>query len=67
MQTDNIAEKIIQQNEIQQNELRQNDIQQYLEQISETEGEMIEIAKTTLGSSFNIYRSLGFIAWKNKK
>jgi len=62
METDNIAEKIIQQNEV-----RQNDIRQYLEQISETEREMIEIAKTTLGSSFNIYRSLGFIAWKNKK
>jgi len=62
MKTDNIAEKIIQQTDIQQ-----NDIQQYLEQISETERKIIEIAKTTLGNSFNIYRSLGFIEWKNKK
>ena len=62
MQTDNIAEKIIRQNGIQQ-----NDIQQYLEQISETERKIIENAKTTLGNSFNIYRSLGFIEWKNKK
>jgi hypothetical protein len=36
----------------------------YLEQLSEIEKKTIDVAKTILGSSFNINRSLGFIDWK---
>lgn len=42
------------------------EINKYLEQTSEIERKIIKIAEDTLGSSFNINRSLGFIEWKNK-
>ena len=40
------------------------DIQEYLEKLSKTEKEVIEIAKEVLGSSFNIKKSIGFEEWK---
>jgi hypothetical protein len=39
-------------------------IDKYIEQLSDTEKNMIKIAEQTLGSSFNISRSLGYIKWK---
>ena len=43
------------------------EISKYIEELSEIERKMINIAEEILGSSFNISRSLGFIEWKNKK
>lgn len=40
------------------------DTQEYLEQLSEIERKIIETAKEVLGSSFNIYKSIGFETWK---
>lgn len=40
------------------------DTQEYLEQLSEIERKIIETAKEVLGSSFNIYKSIGFKTWK---
>jgi len=42
------------------------EISKYIEELSEIERKMINIAEEILGSSFNISRSLGFIEWKNK-
>ena len=42
------------------------DIQEYLEKLSKTEKEVIEIAIEVLGSSFNIKKSIGFEEWKKK-
>ena len=36
----------------------------YLEEMTEREKKVIEIAKETLGSSFNIEKSIGYQEWK---
>ena len=41
-------------------------IQEYLSQLSEIEQKACKIAFQHLGSSFNILKSNGFIAWKKK-
>mgnify|MGYP007047358047 CR=1 FL=1 len=45
-------------------EIEETYLIKYLEQLSEIEKKTIDVAKTILGSSFNINRSLGFIDWK---
>jgi len=42
-------------------------IKEYLDQLSEREREMLNTAKEMLGSSFNIYKSIGFLEWKINK
>ena len=41
--------------------------QQYLTQLTEKEKKAYEIAKDHLGSSFNLYKSIGFQKWLKKK
>ena len=45
----------------------QEQIDEYVAQLSEIEMIAYEIAKKNLGSSFNIVKSIGFLAWINKK
>lgn len=45
----------------------QREIYAYLSEIGELERKAYEIAVNHLGPSFNIYRSIGFIAWKKTK
>lgn len=42
-------------------------MKKYLETLSETELKAYEIAKDHLGMSFQLEKSLGFIAWLNKE
>jgi hypothetical protein len=46
---------------------KQKEIYNYLNEMSEDEKKTYEIAINHLGSSFNIYRSNGFISWKKIK
>ena len=41
-------------------------ILQYLETMNKKEKVAYEIAKSHLGTSFNIVKSIGYIGWKNK-
>jgi hypothetical protein len=45
---------------------QQKEIFKYLSEMSVHEKKCYEIAVSHLGSSFNIYRSNGFISWKKK-
>jgi hypothetical protein len=45
---------------------QQKEIFKYLTQMTDHEKKAYEIAVNHLGSSFNIYRSNGFISWKKK-
>ena len=40
--------------------------QQYLKHLTEKEKKAYEIAKDHLGSSFNLYKSIGFQKWLKK-
>ena len=42
------------------------DIKTYIEQLTEQETLVLEIAKSHLESSFDIVRSIGFIEWFSK-
>mgnify|MGYP001356282446 CR=1 FL=1 len=46
----------------------QQEIEQYIASLNELEKTAYEIAKTDLGSSFDIEKSIGFLKWikKNK-
>lgn len=47
---------------------KQTDIQDYLDHMNEREKKAYLIALNHLGTSFNIYKSIGFKEWlKNKK
>jgi hypothetical protein len=48
-------------------EEQQKEIFNYLNQMSDHEKKAYEIAINHLGSSFNIYRSNGFIKWKKNR
>lgn len=41
----------------------EDDVTAYIEQLSEQEQIVFEIAKEHLGTSFDIVRSIGFIEW----
>jgi hypothetical protein len=49
------------------NEETQKEIFDYLKEMNDHEKKAYEIAINHLGSSFNIYRSNGFISWKKNK
>jgi len=42
-------------------------INEYIEQLSEQEQIVLEIAKEHLESSFDIKKSIGFMEWENKR
>jgi len=42
-------------------------VEEYIKQLSDHEKKAYEIAMNHLGTSFNIYRSNGFIEWKKTK
>lgn len=42
-------------------------IQKYVEQMTEQERLVLEIAKEHLGSSFDIEKSIGFVKWLSKQ
>ena len=46
--------------------MRINDIKNYIDQLTEQERIVFEIAKQHLESSFDIVRSIGFIEWFNE-
>jgi hypothetical protein len=46
---------------------QQKEIYQYLSEMDDHEKKAYEIAVHHLGTSFNIYRSNGFISWKKSK
>lgn len=48
-------------------EEQQQEIFQYLSEMTDTEKIAYEIALNHLGTSFNVYRSNGFIHWKKSK
>lgn len=48
-------------------EEQQKEIYQYLNEMTEHERVAYEIAFNHLGTSFNVYRSNGFIHWKKSK
>jgi hypothetical protein len=48
-------------------EEEQKEMFQYLSEMSEHEKKAYEIAWNHLGTSFNVYRSNGFIEWKKNK
>ena len=48
-------------------EEQQKEIFQYLNELSNDERFAYEIALNHLGTSFNVYRSNGFIEWKKNK
>jgi len=42
-------------------------IDEYIQQLTEQERLVLEIAKNHLESSFDIIKSIGFMEWKNKR
>jgi hypothetical protein len=48
-------------------EEQQQEIFQYLSEMNDSEKIAYEIALNHLGTSFNVYRSNGFIHWKKSK
>ena len=48
-------------------EEQQKEIYQYLTEMTDQEKKAYEIALSHLGTSFNVYRSNGFIDWKKSK
>jgi len=47
---------------------KENSLQEYLDSLSEKEKKAYEIARSHLGSSFHLAKSIGYLTWvKNKK
>ena len=44
-----------------------NKVEQYIAQLDDMQRKAMEIAKSHLGTSFNIKRSNGFIEWQKKQ
>ena len=42
-------------------------LEQYLDQLTEKERQAYEIAKSHLGTSFQLEKSVGFLQWKKKQ
>lgn len=42
-------------------------LEQYVNQLSEKERQAYEIAKSHLGTSFQLEKSVGFLQWKKKQ
>ena len=47
--------------------LKVDKVQQYIAQLDDVQRKAMEIAKSHLGTSFNIRRSNGFIEWMKKQ
>tara|TARA_Y100000389_G_C17370826_1_gene468934 strand:+ start:806 stop:952 length:147 start_codon:yes stop_codon:yes gene_type:complete len=45
----------------------EHELDEYLKILNDKEKKALEIAKKQLGSSFDIYKSIGFIKWKELK
>lgn len=45
----------------------QQEISNYISSLTEQEKQTLEIAKSHLGTSFNIMKSIGFLNWKAKQ
>jgi len=45
----------------------QPEISNYISSLTEQEKQTLEIAKSHLGTSFNIMKSIGFLNWKAKQ
>ena len=45
----------------------QTEVTNYINSLSKHETQTLEIAKSHLGSSFSIRKSIGFIEWKSKQ
>ena len=43
------------------------EIEMYIQSLDEMEAKTFEIARSHLGTSFNIKKSIGFIQWKKKQ
>jgi len=43
------------------------EISKYIKSLTEQEAQTLEIAKSHLGTSFNIKKSIGFLEWKSKQ
>lgn len=43
------------------------EISNYIKSLTKQEGQTLEIAKSHLGTSFNINKSIGFLEWKSKQ
>ena len=43
------------------------EISNYIKSLTEQEAQTLEIAKSHLGTSFNIKKSIGFLEWKSKQ
>lgn len=45
----------------------QQEISNYINSLTDQEKQTLEIAKSHLGTSFNIMKSIGFLSWKSKQ
>jgi len=45
----------------------QDEVSRYITSLTEQEQKTLDIAKSHLGTSFNIKRSIGFLEWKAKQ
>jgi hypothetical protein len=45
----------------------QDEVSKYIMSLTEQEQQTLDIAKSHLGTSFNIKRSIGFLEWKAKQ
>jgi hypothetical protein len=47
--------------------MNENNAEEYLKTLNEKEKKAIDIARDCLNSSFNLYKSLGFLKWLEEK
>jgi hypothetical protein len=51
-------------NKMSQENHNQQEISNYINSLTDQEKQTLEIAKSHLGTSFNIMKSIGFLSWK---
>jgi len=51
-------------NKMSQENQNQQEISNYINSLTDQEKQTLEIAKSHLGTSFNIMKSIGFLSWK---
>lgn len=54
-------------NELSQENQNEREIYNYIKSLTDQEKQTLEIAKSHLGTSFNIKKSIGFLSWKAKQ
>ena len=54
-------------NKMSQENQNQQEISNYINSLTDQEKQTLEIAKSHLGTSFNIMKSIGFLSWKSKQ